>query len=381
MIYAKQSNLQSDVGKSTDYLQIIIGVCILLVSGIWLIQLLIVTYRKRAMLRNFHQLIVSINRERARTNIRTDYYRYLLLIAIIISEILSVLMFQLSQMYHVITYRTHFNTSHTEHTYANNCTTITEGFANQYYSDWVYRLSTALATALYTSTFVEIAILNSYLAMAYRQCTHFRTVRILSGWLIIQVVIVFICRFVRVLYHLLSAAIFIIQLLNWLLVVRYGKELYTTLKSKSIESEIHGSNEFIKRTNVRVYKRNKKLFFLVTSVLFIFILSEFLDLVVNTFAEAILLNSCTLFAGLHIPIIINLSTNAVNILNSIFDVTKEVREIIFTVFSISLLLLYLVVPFSYLVYKLRIKKRIRFFGTHPYRIHVPLIPDYYTQSD
>ena len=27
MIYAKQSNLQSDVGKSTDYLQIIIGVC------------------------------------------------------------------------------------------------------------------------------------------------------------------------------------------------------------------------------------------------------------------------------------------------------------------------------------------------------------------
>ena len=132
---------------------------------------------------------------------------------------------------------------------------------------------------------------------------------------------------------------------------------------------------------MRVYKRNKKLFFLVTSVLFIFILSEFLDLVVNTFAEAILLNSCTLFAGLHIPIIINLSTNAVNILNSIFDVTKEVREIIFTVFSISLLLLYLVVPFSYLVYKLRIKKRIRFFGTHPYRIHVPLIPDYYTQSD
>ena len=381
MIFVKQSYLQSEVGKSTDYLQMIIGACILLMSGIWLIQLLIVTYRKREAMRNFHQLLDSINSERTRTNIRTDYYRYILLTVIIISELLTAIILQISQMYHVITYKTHFNSSHTQHKYVTNCTTITEGFINQYYSDWVYRLSTALATVLYTSTFVEIAILNSYLATAYRQCTQFRTVRILSGWLIIQAVIVFICRYVRVLYHLLSVVIFIVQLLNWLLVVKYGKELYTTLKSKSMESDIHGSNEFIKRTNERVYKRNKKLFILVSSVLFIFILSEFLDLVVNTFAEAILLNSCTLFAGLHIPILINLSTNAITILNNIFDVTKEMRETIFTVFLTSLLLLYFVIPLSYLVYKLRIKKRIRFYGTHPYRIHVPLIPDYYAQND
>ena len=381
MIIVKQSYLPSEVEKWTYYLQIIIGSCILLASAIWLIHLLTVTYRKGAALRNFHQVMVSMNRERTRTNIRTDYYRYLLLIVIVISEILTLLILQLSQVYHVITYITHFNSSHTQHTHVNNCTTMTEGFINQYYSHWAYRLSSAIATVLYTSTFVGIAIISSYLATAYRQCTHFRTVRFLSGWLTIQAVAVFICRFVRVLYHLLSLVIFIIQLLNWLLVVKYGKELYTTLKSKSMESDIHGSDEFIKRTNERVYKRYKKFFILVSSVLFIFILSEFLDLVVNTFAEAILLNSCTLFAGLHIPIIINLSTNAVNIFNSIFDVTREMREIIFTVFLTSLLLLYFVIPLSYVVYKLKIRKRIRFYGTHPYRIHVPLILDYYTQSD
>ena len=212
---------------------------------------------------------------------------------------------------------------------------MTETFANQYYSSWIDRLLNAVGIVLFNSTLIEIAILKAYLASAYRQCTNSRKLKNLVEWLIAQAVIIFICRFVRTLYHLTSVFIFLISLINWLLVVKNGRDLYKTLKRKSFESDLYDSDEETKINNARVFKRYNKLLVTLSSILFLFILSEFFELVINTFVEGIVLNSCSLFSGINIPIRFNLSNNSVNILNQIFDISKEIREIIFTIFTTS----------------------------------------------
>ena len=230
--------------------------------------------------------------------------------------------------------------------------------------------------ALFNSTLVEIAILKTYLASAYRQCIHPGKLKNLTEWLVAQAVIIFVCRFFRTLYHLTSVFIFLISLVNWLLIVKKGRDLYLTLKRKSFESNLHDSDEETKINNARVYKRYNKLLLIMLAILFLFVVSEFFELVINTFAEAILLNSCTLFSGLNIPISINLPNHSVIILSKVFDISKQIREVVFTIFTTSLPLFYLVIPASHLVYKLKLKRTIRFYGTHPYRIHTPLLPGY-----
>ena len=131
--YILQSEVQSIIGKTTDTLQLITLSLGVILATVWLIHLINSACKIRKKLLGLVNLQTeSLNTKRYLTNVKTDYNRYLFLILLIVSELAAVFSIVASQVYHVFTYKRYYNTT------ANDCP-LTETFANQYYSDWIYR--------------------------------------------------------------------------------------------------------------------------------------------------------------------------------------------------------------------------------------------------
>ena len=237
--YILQSEVQSITGKTTDTLQLITLSLGVILATVWLIHLINSACKIRKKLLGLVNLQTeSLNTKRYLTNVKTDYNRYLFLILLIVSELAAVFSIVASQVYHVFTYKRYYNCP------------LTETFANQYYSDWIYRTLNAIGMSLFNSTLVEIAILKTYLASAYRQCIHPGKLKNLAEWLVAQAVIIFVCRFFRTLYHLTSVFIFLISLVNWLLIVKKGRDLYLTLKGKVLNQTCMTPTKKLKLTTL-----------------------------------------------------------------------------------------------------------------------------------